>query len=150
MSEDRIDFEGVLAFVIAHANGSLATVENGQPHVRAFTVWLADDTGIYFYTSTVKHVFRQLEDNPEVEVVFVNPTQDETAPGSMVRIAGRVEFVDDAAVREHLWRLNPWLLDTVGTPEEAKTIAVFRISRGRFNFWTWENNIDPGPWIEFP
>jgi hypothetical protein len=24
------------------------------------------------------------------------------------------------------------------------------IATGQYNFWTWENNIKPGPWIPFP
>jgi len=150
MAEERIDLKGVLDFITGHANGFLATVENGKPHVRPMTVWLADDTGIYFYTSKVKDVFRQLQGDPEVELVFVRPEEGESAPGSMIRIAGKVEFVEDTDVRDQLWQLNPWLLETVGTPEEATTIAVFRISAGKFNYWTWENNVNPGPWVDFP
>jgi len=90
MPEERIDLKGVLDFIAGHENGFLATVEDGKPHVRPMTVWQADDTGIYFYTSRVKHLFGQLEQNPEVEVVFVDPSTGETAPGSMVRIAGSV------------------------------------------------------------
>ncbi len=114
------------------------------------TVWLTDDTGIYFYTSRIKQLFRQLENNPEVEVVFVQPSQGEPGPGSMVRIAGSVEFAEEPEVRDRLWQAYPWLLDTVGTPEEATSIVVFRISRGKFNYWTWENNISPAPWVDFP
>jgi len=150
MSEERIDLKGVLDFIVGHEDGFLATVENDKPHVRPMTVWLADDTGIYFYTSRVKQLFGQLEQNPEVEVVFVHPSKGDTAPGSMVRLAGRVEFVDDPEIRGRLWQLNPWLLDAVGTPEEAKSIVVLRISRGRFNYWTWENNVNPAPWVDFP
>ena len=44
----------------------------------------------------------------------------------------------------------PWLNNIgCGTPD-CPTIAVFRLAAGKFNFWTWENNVNPGPWIPFP
>jgi len=80
----------------------------------------------------------------------VSEEEGDSAPGTMIRIAGKMELVEDPAVRDNLWKLNPWLLDTVGTPEEAKTIAVFRTANGRLNYWTWENNVDPAAWVDFP
>jgi len=51
---------------------------------------------------------------------------------------------------KRLYETFDWLKQIgTGTPE-CPTIMVFRISSGRFNFWTWENNIDPGPWTRFP
>ena len=49
MPEQRIDTKDVFDFMIDHPDGFLATVEHGKPHVRPFTAWLADETGIYFY-----------------------------------------------------------------------------------------------------
>jgi len=49
-----------------------------------------------------------------------------------------------------LYEKFPWLKEIgTGTPD-SPTIVVFRIPAGFFNFWTWENNVAPGPWVAFP
>jgi uncharacterized pyridoxamine 5'-phosphate oxidase family protein len=113
------------------------------------TVWLADESGIYFYTSAVKSVAAQFLTNPNVEMAFHQPG---TPPdiGTTLRIAGRIELVEDMNIRKKLYETFDWLKQIgTGTPD-CPTILVFRIPSGRFNFWTWENNINPGPWVSFP
>jgi len=142
------NFDECITYVKNNPNGFLATIDKKQPHVRPMTVWLADKTGFYFYTSKVKNVYAQLAVYPVVEIAFHEPGVGKD-PGTILRIAGKVEFVNDLTTRQKLWALCPWL-NEVGTPEKAPTIAIFRISQGKFNFWTWENNIKPGPWVSFP
>jgi pyridoxamine 5'-phosphate oxidase len=129
--------------------GFLATVEGEKPRVRPMTVWLADKSGVYFYTSTLKPLVSQLLANPHVEIAFhqpgISPDKD-----TVLRIAGRIELVTDMKIRERLYETFTWLTQIgTGTPD-SPTIVVFRISSGRFNFWTWENNVNPGPWVQFP
>ncbi len=130
-------------------DGFLATASEGKPHVRPMTVWLTDETGIYFYTSRVKPLVSQLEKNPNVEIAFhqlgTPPDMD-----SILRISGRIEFVADMAIRTRLYERFSWL-KTIGTGKpDSPTVVVFRIPQGQFNYWTWENNVNPGPWVEFP
>ena len=142
-------FEDCLEFTREVPVGFLATADGEEPHVRPMTVWLADRSGFYFYTSTVKPLMSQLRANPRVEIAFHKPGA--LADGDTVlRIAGRIEMVRDREIRKRLYEAFPWLKEIgTGTPD-TPTIAVFRIPRGRFNFWRWENNVHPGPWIEFP
>ena len=44
----------------------LATVEDGQPHVRGMLLYRADENGIIFHTGSFKDVFKQIEKNPKV------------------------------------------------------------------------------------
>jgi uncharacterized pyridoxamine 5'-phosphate oxidase family protein len=104
------------------------------------------EKGIYFYTSRVKSLVAQLETNPEVEIAF-HRTGTPTDIGAVLRISVRIEFVGDMAVRSRLYETFSWLKEIgTGRPDNP-TIVVFRIPRGRFNYWTWENNVNPGPWI---
>ncbi|MBU4277887.1 MAG: pyridoxamine 5'-phosphate oxidase family protein [Proteobacteria bacterium] len=142
-------FAECLEFVQRNSTGFLATVEEQKPHVRPMTVWLADDTGVYFYTSLVKPLAAQLRANPQVEIAFHQPGPPPEI-GVVLRIAGRIEFVQDMKIRERLYATYDWLKQIgTGTPD-CPTIVVFRIAGGRFNYWTWENNINPGPWVPFP
>lgn len=138
-----------LAFVDKVPTGFLATVEGDRPHVRPMTVWLADGTGIYFYTSAVKPLVAQLRANPKVEIAFHQPGAPPDI-GQVLRIAGAVEFVADPDIRRRLYAKFAWLKRIGDGNPDSPTILVFRMASGRFNVWTWENNVNPGPWVEFP
>lgn len=145
----RMTFKDCIQYVKKTPNGFFATVEGKEPHVRPMTVWLADKSGIYFYTSRVKPLVSQLLANPNVEIAFHQPGSPSDI-GSILRIAGRVEMVEDMNIRKKLYKKYTWLKQIgTGTPD-SPTIVVFRLSSGRFNFWTWENNVSPGPWVQFP
>ncbi len=51
---DKMTFQECIDFMKRNPNGFLATASGDNPHVRPMTVWLADETGIYFYTSRIK------------------------------------------------------------------------------------------------
>lgn len=144
-----MDLNDCIDFVRINPNGFLATLDGDRPRVRPMTVWDADASGFYFYTSRVKPLLSQLAACPEVEIAFHRPG---TPPdiGVVLRIAGRIEIVAEMTVRRKLYETMPWLKNIgTGTPD-CPTIVVFRIARGRYHFWTWENNVAPGPWIPFP
>jgi uncharacterized pyridoxamine 5'-phosphate oxidase family protein len=142
-------FDDCIQFVEKAPVGFLATAEREKPHVRPMTAWLADKSGIYFYTSVIKPLASQLVANPNVEIAFHQPG---TPPdvGTVLRIAGRIEPVEDMTIRNKLYETFDFLKQIgTGTPD-CPTIVVFRIRSGHFNFWTWENNVHPGPWVPFP
>lgn len=138
-----------LEFVRRNPYGFLATADGNQPHVRAMIVWLADTTGFYFYTSKAKPLTSQLLKNPRVEIAF-HQAGTPPDPGILLRLAGAIEIVEDMAIRTRLYEAQPWLKQIGSGKPDCPFIIVFRISAGQFNFWTWENNIKPGPWIPFP
>ena len=142
-------FNEALEFVRRNPNGFLATLDGDQPHVRPMTVWLADMTGLYFYTSKVKPLMAQLLAHPRVEIAFHQPG---TPPdlGRLLRLAGRIEIVEDMDIRTRLYEALPWLKQIGTGKPDCPFIVVFRMPAGQFNFWTWENNVKPGPWIPFP
>ena len=146
---DKMTFQECINYIKRNPNGFLATASEDKPHVRPMTVWLADETGIYFYTSRVKPLVSQLEKNANIEIAFHQPGISSDT-GTILRISGPIEFVEDMGIRTRLYETFSWL-KTIGSGKpDSPTIVVFRISRGQFNYWTWENNVNPGPWVEFP
>lgn len=64
-------------------------------------MWFADETGFYFHTDAPKRVYSQLVNNPKVEVCFF--AQDAAEPaGKMLRVTGKVDFVEDIALKKRL------------------------------------------------
>ena len=93
-----MDAREVIAFANAHPVAWLATADGDQPRVRGFAMWFADETGFYFHTGTTKDVCRQMRENPKVELCFFDPGDGQGA-GRQLRVAGTVEFLDDAGLR---------------------------------------------------
>ena len=117
----------------------IATADGDQPRVRAFAMWFADNTGFYYHTGSPKNVYRQLVKNPNVELCFYSP--DTRGAGKMMRVAGKVEFLDDKSLEERLFRDRPWVKDLLATAPKDGKLAMFRIAHGEAYFWTMENNM---------
>jgi uncharacterized pyridoxamine 5'-phosphate oxidase family protein len=123
----------------------LATTENDQPRVRALGFWFADDTGFYFQTSTTKEFSNQLKKNPKTEVCFY---KHEGMIGTMLRIAGEVEFVADPKLAEKVFIDRPFLKD-FGMTIDSPNLVMFKIAHGEAHYWTMENNFKPKEIIGF-
>lgn len=123
----------------------LATVEGDQPRVRALGFWFADESGFYFQTSSIKDFFRQLRKNPKTEVCFY---KHEGMIGTMLRIAGNVEFVDDIKLKERVIKDRPFLKEFGLTPQ-SQGLVIFKISHGEAFFWTMQSNLKPKEIIQF-
>ena len=118
----------------------LATADGDQPRVRGFLLWYADESGFYFHTKTSKNVFKQLKKNPKIEVCFMAPSQD-PAEMKMMRLAGKVKFLDDLKLKARLLEERPFL-KAIGTGKpDDPLLAVFNIYTGEAHFWTMENNL---------
>lgn len=132
-----MDFSDCVKFANENPVTYIATMDGDQPRVRAFAMWFADATGFYYHTGTPKSVWQQLTKNPKVELCFYNPE----GKGTMMRIAGAVEFLDDPALKERLVKERPWLLQIGMSGADDPKLAVFRVAHGEAYFWTMENNM---------
>ena len=99
--------EKALEFLKTHRDVALATVEGDSPKIRVFQIMLQEGATLYFATSAKKEVYRQLQQNPNVELLAMDGDIS-------VRVTGRACFdvTDDIARRiyggnEVLRRLYP-------------------------------------------
>lgn len=119
----------------------VATVDEDQPRVRGFLMWFADDTGFYFHTGATKAVAKQLVKNPKIEVCFYSPAPMEQGGGTMMRVSGKVEFVDDKALKARLLDERPFLKEIQSKLSDDSLVAIFRIYTGEAHFWTMTDNL---------
>ena len=118
----------------------LATADGDQPRVRGLLLWFADKSGFYFHTGSTKSVCKQLKKNPKMEVCFFAPEQPQKV-GKMLRVAGKVKFLNDLALKARLLEERPFL-KAIGTGKpDDPLLAVFHIYTGEAYFWTMENNL---------
>ncbi|MFH1784003.1 MAG: pyridoxamine 5'-phosphate oxidase family protein [bacterium] len=135
-----MNFQDCIKFANENCFCHLATMDEDQPRVRMFELWFADKGGFYFHTTSTKRVIKQMHRNPKVEVCFYNKNGPANV-GTMMRIAGEVEFVGDLEVRAKLLDEKPFL-NALGTGESSDPmLTVFRIHTGEAYFWTMEDNM---------
>jgi pyridoxamine 5'-phosphate oxidase len=123
----------------------LATVENDQPRVRALGMWFADENGFYFQTALTKEIPGQLKINPKAEACFY---KHQGMIGTMLRVAGEIEFIDDIKMKEKVLTDRPFLKG-FGVTADSPGLIIFRIAHGQAHFWTMENNLKPKEFINF-
>ena len=86
--------EKALEFLKTNKDVAFATVEDGKPKIRIFQIMKQDAHTLYFVTSPRKEVYRQLQKNPNIEILAMKDNVS-------VRIAGQAVFdVDDKTAQE--------------------------------------------------
>ena len=132
--------EQIFELMNSNLSFHLATLENGEPRVRAMMLYKADETGIVFHTGSFKNVYRQIIANPSVQMCF-----NDTAKGIQLRVRGKLEEVMDTDLKDeiinHPTRAFLKKLHE-NSPIEAfyDSIRVFRMKNGIANVWTFDEN----------
>lgn len=123
----------------------VATVEDDQPRVRALGMWFADESGYYFQIRANMDMYEQIKENPKIEASFWKPGE---MFGTMMRVAGEVEFLNNIELKKKILEDRPFLKDFGVTPESPELI-IFRIPKGNAYFWTIETAFEPKKMIKF-
>jgi len=97
-------------------------------------MWFADENGFYFATFSPKDIYKQLQNNPKVEVCFYNNAA-ELIDAKYMRVKGKIEFSDDGALIKKVTEERAFLEQIIGRPIGPIT-KVFRIYTGEIHFWT--------------
>ena len=119
----------------------VATTDGDQPRVRGFALWYADETGFYFHSGAMKAVCNQLMKNPKTEVCFFKPAPMEEGGGTMLRVTGKAEFLNDVKLKTRLLEERPFLKEIGVKSPDDPMLAVFRIYTGEAYFWTMAVNM---------
>ncbi len=129
-----MNFQDCIKFANANTVCFLATADGNQPRVRPMGMFYADNSGFYFNTESVKSLARQLKKNQKVELCFFD-----TGVKNVMRVTGKVEFVDDMAIRKKFFDERAVVRGLVKGPEDPE-LLVFRLHSGEAFFWTMANN----------
>jgi uncharacterized pyridoxamine 5'-phosphate oxidase family protein len=134
-----MNFQDCIKFANENPVCYVATTDGDQPRVRAFGMWFADESGFYFGTLSPKEVSKQLKNNPKVELCFYN-SPEELQNARMMRVTGKIEFLDDEELKKRIAEERSFIEDIVGKPI-MHFVEVFRISTGEAHFWTLQDNL---------
>lgn len=131
-----MEFKDCVAFANEVKIAWLATAEGDQPRVRVLGMWFADETGFYFQIGGNKDVYKQLLNNPKVEVGFYRPGEN---AGTVLRVGGEIEFLSDPDLKKKVLEERPFLKQFGLTPDHPG-LVIFRIARGQAHFWTMQSS----------
>ncbi len=82
-----------LGFLKSHIEVAFATCEGGRPYIRVFQIMKQEGTTLYFATSPEKQVYKQLHENPNIEIMA-------SEGEAFVKCSGQADFdVNDATAR---------------------------------------------------
>jgi uncharacterized pyridoxamine 5'-phosphate oxidase family protein len=154
-----MDFKDCIKFANETPLCYLSTVDGDQPRVRPLGIWFADNSGFYFLiVSGKKDMYHQLQANNKVEGCFFQPGEaavhheygkkplESVSP--MMRVAGKVEFVDDPELKKKALEDRP-ILKKLGMTFNDPRLIIFRIAKGEAYFWTRETSLEPKKFIKF-
>ena len=134
-----MDKKEMLAFINQNPIASLATTEGTAARVRGMDTFRADEDGLVFYTGKKKDVFKQLSANPEVEVCYM-------AEGTQVRVRGKMEILEDEALKMEIVEKRPFLKQIYQGNFEG--MGVCRL-RGKATSWSMKDMAAPVTYIDF-
>jgi pyridoxamine 5'-phosphate oxidase len=130
----KMDLQDCTKFATENPVCFIATTDGDQPRVRGFLLWFANEDGFYFATFSPKQVYKQLKNNPQVEVCFYN-NPAELQDAKQMRVTGKIEFLDDEELKKKIAKERGFLEQMAGQPLEHLW-EVFRIHTGEAHFWT--------------
>jgi len=132
--------EEIIDFMKANPVCYLATAEGDRPHVRPLGMYKIDERGILLQLSTVKGMYRELVQNPKVELCF-------NGSGKMVRVSGIAEFIEDQGLKEEVVKARAFLKPLVDA-QGWVAVKVFRLTNPVATVWTMATNFEPKEFIK--
>jgi pyridoxamine 5'-phosphate oxidase len=140
-----MELNEILKFVTDNPICFFATLDGDQPKVRALQLFSADKTGLYYSIDASKDVYKQLKVNPKVEVCFLDP---KSKIGDMVRVTGKVEFVQDMAMKRKVIEERPFLKQ-MGITAESPGLLIMKVAKCQANHWSRANMMEPKKYVNF-
>jgi len=131
-----MDFKDCYEFANENKTCYLATVEGDQPRVRAMGMWYADETGFFLQAQSVKALYKQIENNPKVELYF--QAKDFS---KVMRVSGEAKIITDNAIRAKCIEERPFVKNFGIEKPEDPLLAVFQVYKGEAYFWTMADSM---------
>ena len=122
----------------------LATTDGNEPRVRGMMLYKADVDGIVFHTGPHKDVYRQIIENPNVEMCFYDYERN-----IQIRVRGTLEKIDDKSYKDEIANhpsrafMQMWKSNCATAQDFYDMFSVFRLQNGIANVWTFETNFEP-------
>ena len=95
----------VYDFIKANPVFHIATVDGDKARVRPFGFMMKRNNRLYFCTNKTKEVYKQLEQNPDIEISVMG-----SDGAAWLRVRGRIEFDETREAKAQAFEESPNLL----------------------------------------
>ena len=102
------------------------TVDGSKPKGRPFSFFMVHEEKLVFGTGTHKECYRQMQGNPNVEILAFGGSE-------FVRIDGEVEYLNDPAIQERAFSEFSYM-PKLYSPEIGRTISFFTLKNATAEF----------------
>ncbi len=120
--------ERALEFLRNHVEVAFATCEDNRPKIRVFQIMKIEGTDLYFATSPVKEVYKQLQVNPHVEILSREGLVS-------VRCVGKVVFEVDEETKKWIYEHNAVLSRLYSSYDK---MAYFKMTIEQMDYYDLE------------
>jgi uncharacterized pyridoxamine 5'-phosphate oxidase family protein len=108
-----------LEYLKANPVFHIATVDGTKARVRPFGFSMKRNSALYFCTNKTKDVYRQLSQNPEIEI------SDMGNDATWLRIRGRIAFDDTRDAKAQAFKESATLLNIYPKGADDETFVTF-------------------------
>lgn len=109
----------VIEYLKANPVFHIATVEGTKARVRPFGFSMQRNGALYFCTNKTKNVYKQLSQNPEIEI------SDMGNDGTWMRVRGRIAFDDTREAKVQAFAESANLLKVYPKGADDETFVTF-------------------------
>ena len=109
----------VIEYLKANPVFHIATVEGAKARVRPFGFSMKRNGALYFCTNKTKNVYKQLSQNPEIEI------SDMGNDGTWMRVRGRIAFDDTREAKVQAFAESANLLKVYPKGADDETFVTF-------------------------
>lgn len=109
----------VIEYLRANPVFHIATVEGTKARVRPFGFSMKRNGALYFCTNKTKNVYKQLSQNPEIEI------SDMGNDGTWMRVRGRIAFDDTREAKVQAFAESANLLKVYPKGADDETFVTF-------------------------
>jgi uncharacterized pyridoxamine 5'-phosphate oxidase family protein len=124
----------IIVFINKHMSCTLGTVDAGKPRVRGIGIYRADGNGIIFHTGKLKDLYKQLSENPFVEMCFMD-----MQTYIQIRISGKAELVEDQNLKKEIVEHRPFLKPMI-EKHGYEAMPVYCVKDGQATVWDMTAN----------
>ncbi|OGO78734.1 MAG: pyridoxamine 5'-phosphate oxidase [Clostridiales bacterium GWB2_37_7] len=100
------------------------TDKDGKPKVRPFQFMLEKEGKLFFGTSNQKEVYREIKDNPYVELCASSQSYE------WIRLSGKVVFSDDLNIKADIIEHSPIVKSIYKTPDNP-ALEIFYLENAK-------------------
>ena len=126
--------EEVVEFLRKSGAFHLATIDMDKPRVRPFGVTNIFDGKLYILTGKKKDVFKQIMNNPNVEI-------SANIGENWIRIEGKLVNDDRKSAKKDMLDKNPYLRSMYSEDDDNTAVLYFEKAKATINSFTEEPRI---------